>query len=175
MDHSVTCLGILIKCRSILTYPKSYFVLVSGNSQKAIELKKIGGYILLIDETFIVKLFSTTKKTRLCFSYQSLHILTRMFSSPIDYGTACLNSQLNWTCPGGYLQMLQARWETNVKCGIVLAHNEFDVKPNLQNKCNNKSACHFTVEDSSFDGICTNNCERLQLAFGYQCVSKSFA
>jgi hypothetical protein len=188
-------LGILIRCRSILTYPKSSFVLVGGNSQKNIKLIKVGGYILLIDETFIVKLFSTTKKkhecvvqTRVCIFSLECYTNRRtsiisiinafyffVFSSLIDYGTACLNSQLNWTCPGGYLNMVKARWETNVKCGNVYAHTEYDVKTNLENKCNNKSACYFTVEDSSFDGICTHNCERLQLDFGYQCVSKSSA
>jgi hypothetical protein len=188
-------LGILIRCRSILTYPKSSFVLVGGNSQKAIELIKVGGYILLIDETFIVKLFSTTKKkhecvvqTRVCifslecYANRRTNIISIInafyffvFSSLIVYGTACLNSQLNWTCPGGYLRMVKARWETNVICGSVYEHKEYDVKTNLENKCNNKSACHFTVENSSFDAICTDKCESFQLDFGYRYVSKSFA
>jgi len=165
---------------------------VGGISEKAIELKKVGGYILLIDKTFITKLFSTTKKhdcivqTRVCIFSPECYTNRRpniisiinafyffVFSSLIDYGTACLNSQLNWTCPGGYLLMQKARWETHDDCGVVFAHKEYDVKTNLQNKCNNKSACHFTVEDSSFDEICTNNCTRLD--FRYKCVSKSFA
>lgn len=91
-------------------------------------------------------------------------------SSLIVYGTACLNRQLNWTCPGGYLLIEKAIWETHSDCEKAFDHEDHDVKQNLQNKCNNVSACHFTVEDSSFDVKCIEHCSKLD--FRYKCVRK---
>jgi hypothetical protein len=58
---------------------------VGGNSKKTIKLIKVGGYILLIDETFIVKLFSTTKKKHECVVQTQLcvHIPSKLESSTV--------------------------------------------------------------------------------------------
>ena len=70
--------------------------------------------------------------------------------SLIDYGTAYLNSQLTWTCPGGYLQVQKAEWETHSDCGKVTMYESYPVKRHLQNKCSNKTTSDVTATDSSF-------------------------
>ena len=95
-----------------------------------------------------------------------------VFSSLIDFGTACLNSQLNWTCQGGYLHVQKALWETHNECGSTSDYYFRDAKPNLQNKCNNKTTCNFTATDSSLNVSCASSCNGLD--YIYKCISKSF-
>jgi hypothetical protein len=62
---------------------------------------------------------------------------------------------LNWTCSGGYIQLLKALWETyNTECGSTSEYYFRNAKPNLQNKCNNKTTCDFTATDSSLNVSC---------------------
>ena len=93
-------------------------------------------------------------------------------SSLIEYGTACLDSLLNWTCPGGYLEVEKALWETHGDCGPATTHDDEDAKPYLQNKCNNKTTCDFIVTESSLNVSCEEQCTRLD--YRYKCISKSF-
>jgi hypothetical protein len=95
-----------------------------------------------------------------------------VFSSLIDYGTVCLNSQLNWTCPGGYIQVLKADWETHRDCGRASTYERHIVTTHLQNKCNNKTICDFKATDSSFGVVCNKACTGLD--YDYMCISKSF-
>ena len=93
-------------------------------------------------------------------------------SSLIDYGTACLNSQLNWTCPGGYIQVVKADWETHRNCGSSVEYERHIVATYLQNTCNNKTTCDFKATDSSFNVSCEQTCTGL--AYDYKCIGKSF-
>jgi hypothetical protein len=95
-----------------------------------------------------------------------------VFSSLIDYGTACLNSQLNWTCPGGYIQVEKADWETHNNCGRNGEYERHIVTTYLQNTCNNKTTCDFKAIDSSFNVSCEQTCTGLD--YDYKCISKSF-
>ena len=143
-----------------------------------------------------MKLFSTKKKhhcgvqTRVCIfslagmlhkyndKYNDNMTLFNAFiflvcSSLIDYGIACWNIQLNWTCPGGYIQLQKALWETyNTECGSTSEYYFRNAKPNLQNKCNNKTTCDFTATDSSLNVSCEKQCTGLD--YIYKCISKSF-
>ena len=95
-----------------------------------------------------------------------------MFSSLIDDGVTCLNSQLNWTCPGGYLQVQKALWETNSDCESYSNYEGHFVTTHLQNTCNNKTTCDFNATDSSFNVACVQTCTGLD--YVYKCISKSF-
>ena len=92
-----------------------------------------------------------------------------MCSSLIDNGIACLNTTLNWTCPGGYLKVVKALWETHQGCGYYSKYAGAFATTHLQNKCNNKTTCDVT--DSSFDVACST-CTALD--YDYECISKSF-
>ena len=83
---------------------------------------------------------------------------------------------LNWTCPGGYLNVQSALWKsvnsrvcTAPKSGIMT----IDVTTHMEDKCDNKTFCDFTVNDSSFGVSCNGKCAGLD--YGYECVSKSLA
>lgn len=93
-----------------------------------------------------------------------------VFSSLIDSGIACLNSQLTWTCPGGYLQVQKANWETHENCGSNSDYTGGSVIAHLQNKCNNKTTCNFNATDSNFNVSCSK-CTGLE--YYYKCISKS--
>ena len=93
-------------------------------------------------------------------------------SSLVDFGTECLNNTLNWTCPGGYIQVQKAEWETHSDCGKVTTYESYLVTTHLQNICNNKTTCDFTATDSSFGVTCTYTCTKFD--YGYTCISKSF-
>ena len=83
-----------------------------------------------------------------------------------------MNTHLNWTCPGGYLKVHSATWKTVTNCGrTFIKFEQHDVAMHMQNKCNNKTTCVFTVEDSSFGVSCSETCSNLDYA--YTCVSKS--
>ena len=94
-----------------------------------------------------------------------------VFSSLIDSGFACLNSQVTWTCPGGYLQVQNADWEMHRDCEEDLGNARHFVVTHLQNTCNNKTTCDFNATDSSFNVSCST-CTRLY--YKYRCISKSF-
>ena len=84
-----------------------------------------------------------------------------------------MNTQLNLTCQGGYIKVHSATWKTVTKCGRPFTTFEsHNVVMLMQNKCNNKAACVFTVEDSSFGVSCNETCS--QLNYDYTCVSKLF-
>jgi len=97
---------------------------------------------------------------------------SKFFLSFIDDDKACLNSELNWTCPGGYIKVHSAKWKTVTNCGRTFMNFEdHDVVMHMKNKCNNKTTCVFTVEDSSFGVSCSETCSNLD--YSYTCVSKS--
>ena len=95
-----------------------------------------------------------------------------VFSSLIDYGFACVNSQLTWTCQGGYLQVQMADWSTNRNCGSDSYYERHSVLTHLQNTCNNKVTCDFNVTEPSFSVSCVQTCTGLD--YDYKCISKSF-
>ena len=101
------------------------------------------------------------------------HISSKFFLlSFIDDDSACLDTQLNWTCPGGYLKVHSAIWKTVKNCERTFNTFEtHDVVMHMQNKCNNKATCVFTARDSSFGVSCSDTCSRLD--YTYTCVSKS--
>jgi hypothetical protein len=85
---------------------------------------------------------------------------------------ACFDIQLNWTCSGGYLKVNSAIWKTATNCERTFINFEdHNVVMHMQNKCNNKTTCVFSVEDSSFNVSCIDTCARLD--YSYTCVSKS--
>ena len=98
-----------------------------------------------------------------------------VFNSFIDTNIACLNTELNWTCPGGYLRVDIATWRTiNDKiCNIKSSGQAsiFNVATHMKTKCDNKTSCDFTVNDSSFGVSCGAKCSGLD--YSYECVSKS--
>lgn len=67
--------------------------------------------------------------------------------------------------------MNSARWRTNSTCGSYSTFEEHTITPHMQNKCDNKTTCSFTLKDSSFNVSCTNNCNVLE--FFYECICKS--
>ena len=83
-----------------------------------------------------------------------------------------MNSHLNWTCPGGYLEVQKAIWDRDKECGSISDYDFRNAKHNLQNKCNNKTTCDFTATDSSLNVSCEEPCTRLD--YIYKCISKSF-
>jgi len=100
-----------------------------------------------------------------------IYLVSFFFRSFIDDDKACLNSELNWTCPGGYIKVHNAIWKTVANCGRTFINFEdHDVVMHMQNKSNNKTTCVFTVEGSSFSVSCIG-CSRLDYA--YTCFSKS--
>ena len=131
------------------------------------------GYSLLVEKTWQC-IFSlecyTNRRTNIISIINAFYFF--VVSSLIDYGAACLNSQLNWTCPGGYLQVQKAVWETNGDCSSDTDYEGHQVTTHLQNKCNNKTTCDFTATDSSFDVSCVHTCTGLD--YIYKCISKSF-
>ena len=66
-----------------------------------------------------------------------------------DDKSLCKNRVLNWTCPGGYLHVNSARWKTSTACGNYSTFKEHTITPHMQNKCENKTTCSFTIKDSS--------------------------
>jgi hypothetical protein len=83
---------------------------------------------------------------------------------------------LNWTCPGGYLQVRNAIWQTVTSDECMKIENVFekrDVTIHMKNKCDNTTFCDFTVNGSSFGESCGMECTGLDYAF--KCVSMSLA
>ena len=86
---------------------------------------------------------------------------------------ACLNTALNWTCSGGYLKVYVATWRTANDCNrtsFTTPEVHTEVVMYLQNECDNKTTCAFTVGDSNFGGSCVQ-CSRLD--YYYTCLGKS--
>jgi hypothetical protein len=98
-----------------------------------------------------------------------------VFLSFIDINTACVNTQLNWTCPGGYLRVHDAKWLTG--SGTVCTNPQsgtlppFDVTTQMKNRCDNKASCGFILNDASLNASCEGKCA--VLSYIYECVSKS--
>lgn len=91
----------------------------------------------------------------------------------IDIGTACVNTALNLTCPGGYIIVHSAIWQTvndNVCMKTSPGIGTLVVTNHMKNKCDNKTSCDFTVNDSSFNVACGGKCSGL--SYIYECVSK---
>lgn len=97
---------------------------------------------------------------------------SKCFLSFIDDGMACVNTQLNWTCPGGYLNVYLSSWRTANDCERSFSTPVFhpEVKMHMQYKCDNKTTCVFTVEESIF-GVSCVTCSRLD--YSYACLCKS--
>jgi hypothetical protein len=96
------------------------------------------------------------------------------FFSFIDRDTACANTTLNWTCPGGYIDVRSATWDTVDEDICVKISDEgdaFSVTAYMKNKCDNKSSCSFTVNDTSVGVSCGGKCSGLD--YIYKCLSKS--
>ena len=86
-----------------------------------------------------------------------------------DDDKACLNTELNWTCPGEYLKVHSAIWKTVANCGRTFINLEdHNVVMRMQNKCSNKTPCVFTVEHSSFGVSCSETSSNLD--YFYTCV-----
>ena len=83
----------------------------------------------------------------------------------IDTDIAYVNTELNWTCPGGYIEVGSAIWLTPGKAG------PFIVITQMKNRCDNKASCVFTLNDTNIGVSCDANCS--QLLYSYECVSKS--
>ena len=93
----------------------------------------------------------------------------------IGNNISCVNTELNWTCPGGYLKVCDATWKTvsSKICNKTQPRipGGFDVTPHVKNKCDNKPSCDFIVNDTSFGVVCGAKCSGLN--YTYECVSKS--
>lgn len=98
-----------------------------------------------------------------------------VFNSFIDTNIACLNTELNWTCPGGYIKVDYATWRTvNDKiCNIKSSGpaSIFNVATHMKTKCDNTTSCVFAVNDTTFGVLCGDKCSGLD--YSYECVSKS--
>jgi hypothetical protein len=65
----------------------------------------------------------------------------------------CKNTVLNWTCPGGYLQVQDAKWKmvkTEECINISNVFGNHDITMHMKNRCDNKTSCSFLVNDASF-------------------------
>ena len=92
----------------------------------------------------------------------------------IDRATACTNTMLNWTWPGEYIDIRSAIWQTvdeKVCVKTSADENGFGVTTHMKIKCDNKTFCSFSVNDSSFGVSCAGHCSGL--SYIYKCVSKS--
>ena len=92
----------------------------------------------------------------------------------IDIDIACVNTSLNWTCPGGYIIVHTAIWQTvndNACMKTSPGIGTLVVTTQMKNKCDNKTSFDFTVNDSSFGTSCGGKCSGLY--YSYECVSKS--
>jgi hypothetical protein len=98
-----------------------------------------------------------------------------VFISFIDTYIACVNTESNWTCPGGYLRVDSALWKTISYqiCNIKSSGKArlFNVTTHMKTKCDNTTSCEFRVNDSSFGVLCGAKCSGLD--YSYECVSKS--
>ena len=98
-----------------------------------------------------------------------------VFISFIDTSIICVNTESNWTCPGGYLRVDSALWKTidyricNIKSSGRASI--FNVTTHMKTTCDNATSCDFTVNDSSFGVLCGEQCSGLDYSF--ECVSKS--
>ena len=91
----------------------------------------------------------------------------------IATNTECTNTMINWTCPGGYIQVLRAMWTSVTACmQQSVGFGDKVVTTQMQNKCENKTSCEFTVTDSNFNVSCEGKCSGL--IYAYMCVRKSF-
>ena len=114
-----------------------------------------------------------TVLNKLKYSGFILHLFCQFFSF-IDIDTACANTAVHWSCPGGYIEVRNAIWQTvdtNVCVNTSLDVDAFVVTTHTKNKCDNKTSCSFTVNDSSFGASCAGHCSGLSYIYG--CVSKS--
>lgn len=106
------------------------------------------------------------------FAFNSL-----VFLSFIDVAIACANRVLNWNCPGGYIDVHDAKWLTvgTTICPKTLsaANRPIDVITEMKNRCDNKTSCGFILNDSNLGVTCAGKCTGL--SYIYECVSKSFA
>ena len=85
----------------------------------------------------------------------------------------CTNITFNWTCPGGYIQVRRAMWTSVARCmQQSVGFGEKVITTQMQNKCDNKTSCEFTVADSHFNVSCEGKCSGL--VYAYTCVRKSF-
>lgn len=94
------------------------------------------------------------------------------FSIAMDIG--CKDTVLNWTCPGGYLQVQDAKWKmvkTEECINISNVFGNHDIAMHMKNKCDNKTSCSFLVNNASFGVPCGIKCTGLD--YTYKCVSKS--
>jgi hypothetical protein len=106
--------------------------------------------------------------------FHSAFILLVFLYNFIDFNTTCVNSAVNWTCPGGYLKVHNAQWTIVNPTVCSRTSNNFgnlDVTTYLQNQCDNRTFCDFTVSDTTFRVSCGKDCSGLNYA--YECVSKS--
>ena len=125
--------------------------------------------------TNIITVLSKLKCIWITFFFCILHLFCFVFLSFIDVSIACVNTAVKWTCPGGYIQVHKAIWTmvhelicTKTSTGKP---GEFTLTKYMTNKCDNKTSCDFTVNDSTFNVSCTDKCSGL--SYTYECVSKS--
>lgn len=87
----------------------------------------------------------------------------------IDAKTECTNTAFNWTCPGGYLLVERALWTKDDRCVQTSDGSALEaVTKNVQNECDNKTSCTFTVTNF---GVSCAGCSAL--LYSYDCISKS--
>ena len=124
--------------------------------------------------SLLVRKFFPNRMADIITVLNSFLVYCALFFSFIDIDTACTNTAINWNCPGGYIKVHNAIWQTvNYRICNKTANGigTFNVIAQMKNKCDNKTSCNFTVNDSSFGASCDGKCSGLSYTF--ECVSKS--
>jgi hypothetical protein len=124
--------------------------------------------------SLLVRKFFPNRMADIITVLNSFLVYCALFFSFIDIDTACTNTAINWNCPGGYIKVHNAIWQTvNYRICNKTANGigTFNVIAQMKNKCDNKTSCNFTVNDSSFGASCDGKCSGL--SYTYECISKS--